>query len=175
MRERGESKISLLIGELVLLSACGVFLMINLMVAGFCSIKWLMILWVMGVGFENTCTVSEKWNVSRFIWRLYKWDYNMLTVPLIIAEDVQWLWLPITDLGDFSSSIFAGSQFSFSALPESFWSKLRTSTLEVQLHLLLGRKTYLLSVLILRSLCENPVWGAGRKNYFVNFFLWGYF
>ena len=44
----------------------------------------------------------------------------MLTVPLIIAEDVQWLRLPITDLGDFSSSIFAGSQFSFSALPEVF-------------------------------------------------------
>ena len=81
----------------------------------------------------------------------------MLTVPLIIAEDVQWLRLLITDLGDFSSSIFAGSQFSFSALPESFWSKLRTSTLEAQLHLLLGRKTYLLSILILRSLCENSV------------------
>ena len=35
-----------------------------------------MLLWVMGVGFENTSTVSGKWNVSSVIPRLYGWVYK---------------------------------------------------------------------------------------------------
>ena len=34
--------------------------MVKPMVVGFCSIGGLMLLWVIGVGFENTCTVSGK-------------------------------------------------------------------------------------------------------------------
>ena len=37
-----------------------------------------MLLWVMGVGFENTCTVSVKWSVSRVIPRLHGWVYKLL-------------------------------------------------------------------------------------------------
>ena len=29
------------------------------------------------VGFENTCTVSGKWNVSRVMPRLYGWVYKI--------------------------------------------------------------------------------------------------
>ena len=41
----------------------------------FCSIgDWsLKLLWEMRVGFENTCTATGKWNVSRVIPRLYGW------------------------------------------------------------------------------------------------------
>ena len=37
-----------------------------------------MLLWVMGVGFENTCTVSGKENVFKVIPRLYGWIYKTL-------------------------------------------------------------------------------------------------
>ena len=36
----------------------------------------LMLLWVMGVGLENTCIVSGKWHVSRVMPRLYGWVYK---------------------------------------------------------------------------------------------------
>ena len=39
----------------------------------------LMLLWMMGVGFENTCAVSRKWYVSRDVPRLYEWVYIALT------------------------------------------------------------------------------------------------
>ena len=40
----------------------------------------------MDVEFEKTRTISDKWNVSRIISRLYEWDCNMLRIPLVIAE-----------------------------------------------------------------------------------------
>ena len=35
------------------------------MMLGFCFVRGVMLLWVMEVGFDNTYTVSGKWNVSR--------------------------------------------------------------------------------------------------------------
>ena len=46
-----------------------------------------MLLWVMGVGFNNTCTVSRKWNVSRVIPRLYEWVYKILRLPPLVVEN----------------------------------------------------------------------------------------
>ena len=46
-----------------------------------------MLLRVMGVGFENTCAVSEKWNVSRVVPRLYGWVYKILRLVNITVED----------------------------------------------------------------------------------------
>ena len=47
----------------------------------------LMLLWVIGVGFDNTCTVSAKWNVYRVIPRLYGWVYKTLRLfPLVVVE-----------------------------------------------------------------------------------------
>ena len=40
----------------------------------------LMLLWVMVVGFDNTCTVFGKWNVYRVIPRLYGWLYKTLII-----------------------------------------------------------------------------------------------
>ena len=42
----------------------------------------------MGVGFENTCTVSDKQNVSRVVTRLYEWVYKILKTALIISSTV---------------------------------------------------------------------------------------
>ena len=47
--------------------------------------RWLMLLWVMGVGFENTCTVSGKSNATRVVQRLYGWVYKILRLLLIIS------------------------------------------------------------------------------------------
>ena len=50
-----------------------------------------MLLWVMGVGPENTCTVSGKWSdVSRVIPKLYGGVYKILRLPQLLFE----LWVP---------------------------------------------------------------------------------
>ena len=46
-----------------------------------------MLLWVMGVGFENTCKVSGKRNVSRVVPRLCGLVYKVLRLTNKIAED----------------------------------------------------------------------------------------
>ena len=49
-------------------------------IGGWCYSEW----WV--VGFENTCTVSGKWNVSRVIPRLYEWVHKTLRLSLLVGE-----------------------------------------------------------------------------------------
>ena len=46
----------------------------------------LMLLWVMGAGFDNTCTGSGKWSGSRVIPRLYGWVYKTLRLSLPVIE-----------------------------------------------------------------------------------------
>ena len=46
----------------------------------------LILLWVMGLGFENTCTVSEKQNISRVISVLYGWVYKILRLLITAVE-----------------------------------------------------------------------------------------
>ena len=59
------------------------------MVVGFCFIGGLMLLQVMSVGFDETCTVSGKSNVSRVILRLYGWVYKTLRLsPLVVDHRV---------------------------------------------------------------------------------------
>ena len=49
-----------------------------------------MLLWVMGVAFDNTCTVSGKWNTSRAIPRPYAWVYKTLRLsPLAVEHSVE--------------------------------------------------------------------------------------
>ena len=56
------------------------------MVIGFC---FLMLPRVMGVGFDNTCTVLGKWNVFRVILRIYGWVYKTLRLsPLVVEHSV---------------------------------------------------------------------------------------
>ena len=48
-----------------------------------------MLLWVMGVGFDNTCSVSGNENVSRVIPRLQGWVYKALRLsPLVVEHGV---------------------------------------------------------------------------------------
>ena len=55
----------------------------------FCSIgDWsLKLVWEMRVGFENTCTATGKWNVSRVIPRLYGWVYKIWRLFPLAAEN----------------------------------------------------------------------------------------
>ena len=48
--------------------------------------KKMMLLWVMEVGFDNTCTVSGKWNVSRVIPRLYGWLNKTVRLSTLVVE-----------------------------------------------------------------------------------------
>ena len=48
-----------------------------------------MLLGLMGVEFENTCTVSGKCTVSRVIPRFYGWVYKTLRIsPLVVKHGV---------------------------------------------------------------------------------------
>ena len=64
--------------------------MIKWMVGGWFLFSWgLMLLWVMSVGSENTCTVPGRWNVFRVILRLYGWVYENLRLnPLVVEHRV---------------------------------------------------------------------------------------
>ena len=45
-----------------------------------------MLLWVMGVRFENTCTISGECNVSRVIPRCYEMVHKTLRLSLVSVE-----------------------------------------------------------------------------------------
>ena len=42
----------------------------------------------MGVGFDNTCTVSRKWNVARVIPRLFGWIYKSLRLAPFVVDHI---------------------------------------------------------------------------------------
>ena len=65
----------------------------------------LMLLWVMGVGFENTCIVSRKWNVTRVVSRFYGWVYKILRLPLLLVQ------LQVPSSGDSQAAGPIRSQF----------------------------------------------------------------
>ena len=56
------------------------------MVVGFCFIGGLMLLGVIGVGFDNTFTVSGKPNVSWVISRLYGCVHKTLRLSPLVVE-----------------------------------------------------------------------------------------
>ena len=65
-------------------------------------------LWIMVVGLDNTCIVSEKWDVSRVISRLYGWVYETLRFsPLVVEHGVVVMSVRLNPLG---------SQFSIPVL-----------------------------------------------------------
>ena len=69
-----------------------------------------MLLWVMGVGLENTCTVSGKWNVTRVVPRLYGRVYKILSLLPLLVE------LQVPNLGDSQAAGSMHSQFLIPAL-----------------------------------------------------------
>ena len=69
-----------------------------------------MLLWVMAVGFENTCTVSGKSDISRVVPGLSGWVYKIFKTPQLLVE----LWVSSQGYSHSASSqsviIIAGSQ-----------------------------------------------------------------
>ena len=47
----------------------------------------------MGMGFDNSCKVSEKWNVSRVIPRLYGWVYKTLRLSQLVVQHSVVVWV----------------------------------------------------------------------------------
>ena len=125
---------------------------------------------MMGVGFENTCTLSGKWNVSRVIWRLYWWVYLISKlcqlIPgyslMVVSED----------------NHVKGPKFNFHLQPifksrfyeicvqkqwrhPVLWSWLRTPTLGSEFNYRLDGILIYFSNLMLWTLCGKPM--SGRK------------
>ena len=73
-----------------------------------------MLLWLMVLEFENTCTVSWKRNVSRVVPRLYGWVYKTLRLPPLAVEHS----IVVMTMGSQSrqSQIELGIQFSILVL-----------------------------------------------------------
>ena len=69
-----------------------------------------MLLWVIGMGFENTCSVSGKGNVTRIIPKIYGWEYKLLRLAQLSVG----LWVPnqgyCQSAGSQSVVITGGSQ-----------------------------------------------------------------
>ena len=75
MKKGGESKISFLLPQ-----GFESF-PLDLPEARWCNLVLiLMLLWVLNVGFENTCTVSGKCNVFRVTPKLYRWVYKTVHI-----------------------------------------------------------------------------------------------
>ena len=60
----------------------------------------LMLLWVVSVGFDNTCTLSGKWNVSKVIPRFSGWVYKTLRLfPLVVKHSVEVMSVRLNPMG----------------------------------------------------------------------------
>ena len=128
-----------------------------------------MLLWVMGVGFDNTCTVSGKWNVSRVILRLYRWVYKTLRLsPLVVDHSVVVMSARLNPIG---------SQFSIPVLWNFYsksvgikcWDPVEDSDTGGQTSITV-RMEYLLPFQYWYcELCVENWWGGDRKNGLVNF------
>ena len=70
----------------------------------------LRLLWVVGVVFENICTVSGKWNITRVVSWLYGWVHKILRLPPLLAQ------LHVPNLGDSQAADSMRSQFLIPAL-----------------------------------------------------------
>ena len=56
-----------------------VFFVDHMVNRGWILLYWrLMLLWVIGVGFDNTSTLSVKWNITRILSKLFGWVYIIL-------------------------------------------------------------------------------------------------
>ena len=116
------------------------------------------------VGILETCTVLEKWNVSKVIWGLYVWAYEISKLA-----------------GDSSVVYHAGERQFYSCWWSTSWVwnfvVLVRDTYAGGLSSINVRMEYLFAFQVwCCELCVENRWGGGRKHYFANFFvLWGCF
>ena len=127
-----------------------------------------MLLWVISVGFENTCKVSGKWNVSSVIPRPYGWVYKILRLSFISGwtycsgYDCRFPIKPIFD-SRFMKFLFRISEGI------KFWDLVENSGTDGPSPITV-RMEYLFAFQF--WYCELGVksgWGVGRMYFFINF------
>ena len=126
----------------------------------------------MGVGFNNTCAVSEKWNVFRVIARHFGWAYkNLRLSPLVVEKGVVVMSVRLNPMD---------SQFWFpfylicvqNQWGHKLWTQLRTPKLAVGVQLLLGWNTYLLFNTDILNLVQKTNEGGVKSIVLLIFLLW---
>ena len=128
-------------------------------------------------GFDNTCTVSEKWNVSRVIPRLYGWVYKSSRLtPLVVEHSVvvNECGFPIKTIPDWI--LWVGNArlpFVFRISGGiKFWDPVEDSdtggpsSITVRMNHLFAFQFWFC------ELCVENQWGGGRKHCFVIFVIW---
>ena len=122
--------------------------MIKSMVVGFCFIGgWCYSEWFDNtcVGFDNTCTVSGKWNVPRVIPKLYGWVCKTLRLsPLVVEHSVVIMSARLNPMGSQFSIPLLWNLCSEPVVAKTVETQLRTPTLADRVQLRLGWNTYVL-------------------------------
>ena len=138
--------------------------------------------WLLGVdatlsdGFDNTCTVSGAWNVSRVIPRLYGWICKTLRLSLLVVEHHVVVMNGSSQSKKISDWILWVANFRFpfyEICVQNQWGHKVLRSIRVQL--LLGWNTYLL----FNSDIVNFVWktneGETESTVLFIYVLWRYF
>ena len=148
---------------------CGVFVDDSVNGGWFLFCVRLMLLWVMGVGFNNTCAVSEKWNVFRVIARYFGWAYkNLRLSPLVVEKGVVVMSVRLNPMD---------SQFWFPfylICVQNQWGHKTLNPIEDSeiggRSSITVRMEYLLAIQYWYSEpCAENQWGWSKKHCFVNF------
>ena len=125
---------------------------------------------MIGFGFNNTCTVSRKWNVSRVIPRLCEWVYKTLRLsPLVVEHSVVVMSARLNPMGSQFSISVISNLCSESVRGIKCWDPVEDSdtggstSIAVRMEYLLTFQYY-----YCEFYAENRL-GGGRKHCFVNF------
>ena len=123
----------------------------------------------MDVGFDNTCTVSGRWNVFRVIPRLYGWVYKTLRLsPYVVKYNIVVMNVSLDPMGNrqflFSFyEIFVQNQWGM-----TFWDQIEDSNTSVMSSVTV-RMEYLLAFQY--WYCGKPM--RGRQKTFCWFLFFG--
>ena len=124
----------------------------------------------MGVGFDNTCTVSRAWNISTVIPRLYRWVYKILRLsPLVVQHSVVVMSARLNPMGSQYSIHVLWNLYSVSVRSIKCWDPVEDSntggltSITVRIEYLLALQYWYC------EFCVENRWGGGRKHCFVNF------
>ena len=104
-----------------------------------------MLLWVMSVGVDNTCTVSVEWNVYRVILRLYgRVKKTFRLFPFVVEHSVVVMNERLNPMGSQFSIPVLWNLYSWSVVAQTLETQLKTPTLAVWVQLSLRWNNYVL-------------------------------
>ena len=129
-----------------------------------------MLLWVVGVGFDNICAVSGKWTVSSVISRLYEWVYKTLWLsPLVLEHSVVVMSARLNPMrSQFSISIL-WNLCSESVGGIKFWDPVEDSDTGGPISIPVMMEYVFAFQYWHCKLCSKNRWGGSREHCFVNF------